>query len=251
MTDSAERRHTFSRRDTLRLAGGALGSAAATWLWESSAADQPAAAAAPGPLDAPRLPDGHRPERRQRPLNAQCIKYLKARAYFRYPDVDADGYQAMRLESEIGWRDSVYPGPVLYDLRGQYDWDGHPLLSSVAFDDPTLNGYAQQMFADGQFGELMELVVNYASTRTTCNLVTGRKDYNAFTAYPASSSRLPMTDGQRTSSGWTRRTTSSSSSAAPTASTPRSTGAPASTSSHRPCSAPRPSGRAVPSSPPG
>ena len=58
-------------------------------------------------------------------LYSQCVKIHKTRAYFRYPDVDDNGYTAMRLQTIIGWRDVIYPGPVLYDFKGLWAWDGH------------------------------------------------------------------------------------------------------------------------------
>jgi len=129
-------------------------------------------------------------------LYDQCVKIHHVRAYFRYPDVDDDGYTAMRLQTLIGWRDVVYPGPVLYDFKGQYAWDGHPLTIAAAFDDPALNGYAQQMFDDNQYGELLDLLVTYYTTRVTCNLVTAYQDYLTFSGYAASSTMLPTTSGQ-------------------------------------------------------
>ena len=91
-------------------------------------------------------------------LYNQCVKIHKTRGYFRYPDVDDDGYTAMRLQTVIGWRDVIYPGPVLYDFKGLWAWDGHPLTVAAAFNDPTLNGYAQQMLNDNQYGELLDLL---------------------------------------------------------------------------------------------
>jgi hypothetical protein len=129
-------------------------------------------------------------------LYNQCVKIHKARGYFRYPDVDDDGYTAMRLQTLIGWRDVIYPGPVLYDFKGLWAWDGHPLTVAAAFNDPTLNGYAQQMFNDNQYGELLDLLVTYYSTRVTCNLVTAYQDYQTFISYSTSSTRLPTTSGQ-------------------------------------------------------
>jgi len=65
----------------------------------------------------------------------------------------------MRLEALIGWRDCIYPGPVLYDFKGQYAWDGHPLTVAAAPSgapqpasgtESPFNGRA--LFYTGQFG---------------------------------------------------------------------------------------------------
>ena len=129
-------------------------------------------------------------------LYDQCLKIHHARGYFRYPDVDDDGYTAMRLQTLIGWRDVIFPGPVLYDFKGYLAWDGHPLTVAAAFNDPTLNGYAQQMFNDNQYGEVLDWLVTYYSTRVTCNLVTAYADYQTFISYDTSSTLLPTTAGR-------------------------------------------------------
>jgi len=129
-------------------------------------------------------------------LYDQCVNIHKTRAYFRYPDVDDDGYTAMRLQTIIGWRDVIYPGPVLYDFKGLWAWDGHPLTVAAAFNDATLNGYAQQMFNDNQYGELLDLLVTYYTTRVSANLVTAYQDYQTFISYSTSSTELPTTSGQ-------------------------------------------------------
>ncbi|MFD4604619.1 hypothetical protein ACFWPQ_42220 [Streptomyces sp. NPDC058464] len=129
-------------------------------------------------------------------LRAQCLKFLKTRANFTYPGTDADGYKTMRLATQIGWRDYEYPGRIEYDQRGRYNWDGHPLQAVTVFNDSTLNGYAQQMIGDGQYGAILDDLVTYSSTRVTCNLVSAHADYDTFSGYTSSSARLPMTDGQ-------------------------------------------------------
>ena len=69
---------------------------------------------------------------------------------FRYPGVDEDGFRAMRIEGVVGWRDGGhYPGDVAYGERST--WDASPLYAAAATLDPDAIGYAQQMFADGQF----------------------------------------------------------------------------------------------------
>ncbi|HEX7618230.1 MAG TPA: hypothetical protein VF480_05870, partial [Verrucomicrobiae bacterium] len=48
-------------------------------------------------------------------IKAQLAKIAKARAAFRYPGTDADGFRAMRIEAVVGWRDNGhYPGDVAY-----------------------------------------------------------------------------------------------------------------------------------------
>jgi len=129
-------------------------------------------------------------------LYDQCVKIHHTRGYFRYPDVDDNGYTAMRLQTIIGWRDLIYPGPVLYDFKGLWAWDGHPLTVAAAFNDATLNGYAQQMFNDNQYGELLDLLVTYYTTRVSANLVTAYQDYETFISYSTGATELPTTSGQ-------------------------------------------------------
>lgn len=129
-------------------------------------------------------------------LYDQCVKIHHTRGYFRYPDVDDSGYTAMRLQTIIGWRDLIYPGPVLYDFKGLWAWDGHPLTVAAAFNDATLNGYAQQMLNDNQYGELLDLLVTYYTTRVSANLVTAYQDYQTFISYSTGTTKLPTTSGQ-------------------------------------------------------
>jgi hypothetical protein len=124
-------------------------------------------------------------------LKAQLIKMINARAVFRYPELDNDGYRAMRLEAAVGWRDDHYPGNVTYAQRE--DWDGHPLMASAVFDDPGIVGRGKRMVADNQFFGHIELVQNHSWPRV--GLVAQRllaRDWPAFSAQPDSGTGFPM-----------------------------------------------------------
>src|SRR5439155_12105340 len=80
-------------------------------------------------------------------LKAQLVKAARARAVFRYPEVDEDGDRAMRAETIVGWRDEEhYPGNITYAQRRT--WDASAIESAAATLDPALVGYAREMFAD-------------------------------------------------------------------------------------------------------
>ena len=115
----------------------------------------------------------------------------KARGYFRYLDVDADGNRIAYLESIVGWRNEVYPAAICYAHRT--DWDANPVEFAATFPDPELVGWAQEQVADGQFyNALTLLTTTQLYTRVGLNafrLVS--RDWPTFQALPASSSRLP------------------------------------------------------------
>jgi hypothetical protein len=98
------------------------------------------------------------------------IQVGKARGYFRYLDVDADGNRIAYLETVIGWRNEVYPGAVCYAHRT--DWDANPVEFAATFPDPEIVGWAQEQVADGQFYNALTLL-------TTTELYT-RVGLNAF-----------------------------------------------------------------------
>ena len=41
---------------------------------------------------------------------------------FRYSSTDAEGFAAMRMETQVGWRDVHFPGDITYVQQ-----DGNPL----------------------------------------------------------------------------------------------------------------------------
>lgn len=124
-------------------------------------------------------------------LKAHLIKMINARAVFRYPEVDNDGYRAMRLEAAVGWRDDHYPGDVVYAQR--LDWDGHPVMAAAVLEDPGMVGRAQRMIADNQFYGHLDLLRNHSWSRVGLNaLRLVQRDWPAFAASPGSDSGFPM-----------------------------------------------------------
>ncbi|MDP4503291.1 carbohydrate binding domain-containing protein [Nonomuraea turcica] len=124
-------------------------------------------------------------------LEAQLVKMINARAVFRYPEVDNDGYRTMRLEAAVGWRDDHYPGVVTYAQR--VDWDGHPLMASAVFDDPALVGRGQRMVGDNQFFGGLDLLQTHSWSRVgVVALRLLARDWPAFTARTARPQAFPM-----------------------------------------------------------
>jgi hypothetical protein len=129
-------------------------------------------------------------------IKAQLEKIAQARAPFRAPGTDADGFRAMRAETIVGWRDSGhYPGDVMYAERST--WDASALYEVAATLDPDGLGYAQQMFDDHQFFISLERqMAQNDSLRVTAGLLGVPDQYETVKAQPLSAKRLPMTPGQ-------------------------------------------------------
>ena len=129
-------------------------------------------------------------------IKAQLEKIANARAPFRAPGTDADGFRAMRAETIVGWRDSGhYPGNVIYAERPT--WDASPLYAVAATLDLAGIGYAQQMFDDNQFFISLERQMEQNnSLRVTAGLLGVPEQYEIVKAQPPSATRLPMTPGQ-------------------------------------------------------
>jgi len=117
----------------------------------------------------------------------------QARAYFRYPVVDAGGHRSMSIEAMIGWRDADYPGKSTYAQRT--GWDGSSIYAAGILDDPRITGYAQQMFADNQFFADIDSNLSNSSSRVTLMLLDVPDHYATLKARPATGIRLPMSDG--------------------------------------------------------
>ena len=129
-------------------------------------------------------------------IKAQLGKIANARAPFRAPGTDADGFRAMRAETIVGWRDGGhYPGNVIYSERPT--WDASPLYAAAATLDSVAIGYAQQMFADGQFFISLERQMAQANNlRVTAGLLGIPDQYELIKSQSSSAARLPMTPGQ-------------------------------------------------------
>jgi hypothetical protein len=127
-------------------------------------------------------------------IRRQIIKLAKARGVFRYPALDRDGYRAMRVETLIGWRDDHRPGDVCYAERPT--WDASALYITAATLDPTLTGYVQQMFDDGQFFSGVADQLKIPGLRVTAGMLLDVDQFDALKAQPPRAARLPMSVGQ-------------------------------------------------------
>jgi hypothetical protein len=128
-------------------------------------------------------------------LKDQLVKIAKARAIFRYPMLDADGDRAMRIEAVVGWRDEGhYPGNIAYAERPT--WDASPLYVVAETLDPTLLGYAQQMFADNQFFATVRESLKLGGLRVTAGLLDVPDQYDLVRSQARSTARLPMASPQ-------------------------------------------------------
>jgi hypothetical protein len=127
-------------------------------------------------------------------IRQQLVKAARARANFRYPLLDRDGFRAMVLEQTVGWRDHHYPGYVTYAQRPTRD--AGPFEVAVATMDPHLVGYAQQLIDDGQLFASMREVMKETSFRVTAGLLGTPDQYETIKAKATSPHRLPMTPAQ-------------------------------------------------------
>ncbi|MFT7772176.1 hypothetical protein [Roseateles sp.] len=126
-------------------------------------------------------------------LLAQFRKVSRARQYFRYPNVDLDGYRTMSLETVIGWRDVKYPGVTTYVQR--IGWDNTPLYPALVADDPELLAAAQQMVADGQFTLQVQQQMENKGKRVTHGLLDAYEEWQHVTRAPRVQKPMPMADG--------------------------------------------------------
>jgi hypothetical protein len=123
-------------------------------------------------------------------IKAQLLKMARARAFFRHPALDAEGHRAMRLETIAGWRDSHYPGDIVYGQRPA--WDASSIQTAANTLDPHAVGYAQQMLADHQFFSSLEQQAKGGGQRITTGLLETPGQYELLKAQPPSPHRLPM-----------------------------------------------------------
>jgi hypothetical protein len=127
-------------------------------------------------------------------IKKRLEELIHARAVFRYPALDADGYRAMRIETIVGWRDEHYPGNVVYAERPT--WDASTLYAVAATRDPQSIGYARQMLDDNQFfASVAEQMKQSGNLRVTEGLLDIPDQYEALKDV-VSPTRLPMTPGQ-------------------------------------------------------
>ncbi|MDF7799239.1 hypothetical protein P4C99_07170 [Pontiellaceae bacterium B1224] len=127
-------------------------------------------------------------------LRQQVIKITRARAAFRYPATDPDGYRAMRMEAVVGWRDFKFPGYVSYGQA--VNRESLPCGVAAAVLDPVLIGYAQQVFEDHQFAALLKFVMKNKGFKTTLALMDVPYIYETIRGQYDQPNRLPMAAGQ-------------------------------------------------------
>lgn len=127
-------------------------------------------------------------------IKEQLARIARARAPFRYPMVDRDGYRAMVQETVVGWRDTHFPGDVTYDQRPS--WDGAAFEAATATMDPVLLAYGRQMIEDNQFFKSILDRMTDQGFRTTFGLLGVPDRYALMKDLPPSGVRLPMSWGQ-------------------------------------------------------
>lgn len=128
-------------------------------------------------------------------IRDQLVRALHARAVFRYPSVDDEGFRAMRLQSALGWRDGApLPGDILYTERP--GWDGTLVSAIGATMDPAGIGYVQHMIADGRFFDAVAAHAGRPGYRGTPTMILFADDLERILAAPPTKTRLPMADGQ-------------------------------------------------------
>ncbi|MFD1787535.1 hypothetical protein ACFSC3_08120 [Sphingomonas floccifaciens] len=122
---------------------------------------------------------------------ARLSALARARGVFRYPAADDEGFAAMRMMTDIGWRDPKSPGAVTYlqDLR---PGAASPFQAAVLTRDPTLIGYAQQMIADNQLWGPIRAQMQDKSFRSTYGLLDVIDDFAAMISVPDQAAKLPM-----------------------------------------------------------
>ena len=123
-------------------------------------------------------------------IKKQIEKIALARMPFRYSSTDAEGFAAMRMETQVGWRDVHFPGDVTYVQRSS--WDGNPLQIVAATMHPKLIAYAQQMFADNQFFSSVEERMKDKGFRVTAGLLPIPDQYELIKNQPAQNINMSM-----------------------------------------------------------
>lgn len=128
-------------------------------------------------------------------IRDQLARIARARAPFRYPSTDVDGFAAMRMMADIGWRDLKAPGDVTY-VEEPRPGAASPISAAVLTRDAALVGYAQQMVEDNQLWPSLQRVVSLPGFRQSYGLLNIIDDVAALAAMPAQPNRLPMSNGQ-------------------------------------------------------
>lgn len=126
-------------------------------------------------------------------IRQQLAKIERARMYFRYPGLDADGYRCMKLASEVDNRTAHYPlsggAYNVPNIREEWWMDVPAILS----DDRVAVGVAQQALADNQY---FAYVQGRLKDPDTLGMMRNVDEYAHVKALPPGTYRLPMSDGQ-------------------------------------------------------
>lgn len=116
---------------------------------------------------------------------------LKARAIFRYPARNAAHERIMRLESEVGWRDTYQPGQITYAQR--MSRDGSCIQAAALLLSDEAVGYSKQMFEERHFMvQVKALEKAESGLRATFGLMTIPLEYEKLSKAKDSGIRLPM-----------------------------------------------------------
>lgn len=128
-------------------------------------------------------------------LRAQMLKMFKARSYFRYPSKDKNGFDAMRAETLIGWRDhNSYPGEIMYGEKG-LSRESTPMMVASATLDPEAVAFAQQMFDENQFSPIVEAKMKDHTVHSLQMLLRIPDEYERIKNQPRQDAKLPMSKG--------------------------------------------------------
>lgn len=127
------------------------------------------------------------------------VRILRARSFFRYPEVNAAHQRVMRLETAVGWRDTSYPGDVVYAMRPGRDMSS--MRAAIDCADPKSLGAIAQMEADGQLSASLDSRLVENTLRVALGSISIPQEYEAYRAMikenrQAQTARLPMTPGQ-------------------------------------------------------
>lgn len=126
-------------------------------------------------------------------IREQLRKVQKARFFFRYPGLDADGYQCMKLTSEIDNRTAHYPKAGADYLAAEIGESWWMEVPAMLPDDPAIVGVAQQALADNQYFRYVE---SRLSGPNTLGMMRNVNEYVKVKSLSASAYRLPGTTGQ-------------------------------------------------------
>jgi len=108
--------------------------------------------------------------------------------------LDITGSRVMRIEAIVGWRDTHYPGDVVYAERNS--WEGSPVYAPAITLDSGSVGFVQQMIDDNYFYKFVEDKVKEGGFRVVGGSLRVPDDYELIKSQPKSTKQLPMSSGQ-------------------------------------------------------